>query len=240
MIQVYEQLKTSQGNVTIKFSTPFTNKPTIIVSPYFKDSQSQVGSIPTVTAVSKTECVITSANAASNYYVSVLAIDQESAVRAGSINKTASGELQIGLSPALSSSDPMILVTSFWNGATGGVGSIDTVDDAVASEFSVVSANAASNYFTNYIASDLGMKTIGVNNCQNGIVNKIGQGKMRVYFNLPFSAVPKVFVSPWYNDQNSGVANIETVTKITRDYFEFTSSNAGLHYFVNWLAVEEA
>ena len=222
MIQVYEQLKTSQGNVTIKFSTQFTNKPTIIGSPYFKDSQSQVGSIPTVTAVSKTECVITSANAASNYYVSVLAIDQESAVRAGSINKTASGELQIGLSPALSSSDPMILVTSFWNGATGGVGSIDTVDDAVASEFSVVSANAASNYFT------------------NGIVNKIGQGKMRVYFNLPFSAVPKVFVSPWYNDQNSGVANIETVTKITRDYFEFTSSNAGLHYFVNWLAVEEA
>src|SRR6201999_726655 len=120
----------------------------------------------------------------------------------------------------LSSPDPAVLLTPFWQGSTKQVGSMETLDAAAASEIIIVSGNmATNNYLVNYLAIDLGITTMdNGNRLVSGIANKTGGGKLRVYFPTPLNN-PIVFISPWWNLQNTGVGYVETLVTVTPEYF---------------------
>jgi hypothetical protein len=242
-LQTIKALKTTDS-ITVTFPAAFNNVPTVIVSSFWSGSSSPVGVSETVTAVSTTQCVITSGNAASNYYVSVLAVDSGQAsfgalpIVAGNKAKTTDiAEINFP-SGALSSPDPVIMLTPFWLNSTSGVGAVDTLDNSAASECTVASGNQASaGYFTAYVAANVGSGTVNGRTLISGIANKSAGGPLRVYFPQAFKSAPDVVISPWWNDQNAGVGAIDTVTNVTPTYFELTSHNAAQNYFVNWMAV---
>jgi hypothetical protein len=242
-LQTVKAQKTT-GSITVTFPTAFSNVPTVIVSSFWSGSSSPVGVSETVTAVSTTQCVITSGNAASNYYVSVLAVDTGQAsfgalpIVAGNAQKN-QGIIEINFpNGALSSPDPVILLTPLWQNSGTGVGAVDTLDNSGASECTVASGNQASaGYFTAYVAADVGSGAVNGRSLISGIANKPASGLLRVYFPQAFKSAPDVVISPWWNDQNAGVGSIDTVTNVTPSYFELTSANAAHNYFVNWMAV---
>jgi hypothetical protein len=242
-LQVQSISQTTPGNLKVTFAQAYAAPPVVLLTPYWKGSNSQVGGILTVTDITTAGCTLTSINAAANFYVNVLAIDSNVSqigslkANSGSPAKTLN-VLKIDFNPVLSSPDPVVLLTSFWKGSAQSVGYIDTLDDSAASECSVMSSNqAATNYFTNFVAMDPGITaTDNKQTLQNGIANKLGQTQ-RVYFTQPFSSPPIVMLSPWWNDANAQVGSIETLTNVTNYYFEFTSKNMAANYFVNWVAV---
>jgi hypothetical protein len=67
-------LKAASGSVDIPFGTTFSDQPIVVVSPNYT---SGVGSIETVTRVDKDKFQVTSANAASNFYVSWIAVGKK-------------------------------------------------------------------------------------------------------------------------------------------------------------------
>lgn len=248
-IQVKQQAKTDVS-VTVTFEQPFSNIPIVIVTPFWNASTQAVGHISTVTSITKTECIITSGNAASeNFYVNILAFDPEASspvenmkVIGGKVQKQTIGEIEVDYpsNRYLDSPDPATLLSPFWDGNLQGVSYVETLDDNAASEIKIISNNAAgSGYYVNYFAMDLG---VGSDNSGNlyeaGVANKIGPGKLRVYFEQKFTSPPHVNVSPWYNDQNSEVGDVETIVKITNTYFEVISANQSPDYFVTWIAIQ--
>lgn len=241
-LQTIKVLKNT-GTITVTFPTAFNNVPIVIVSSFWSGSSSPVGVSETVTAVSTTQCTITSGNAASNYYVSLLVVDMGQAsfgalpIVAGNVPKT-KGIVEINFpNGALSSPDPVILLTPFWQGSNAGVGAIDTLDNSAASECTVASGNQANaGYLTAYVAANVGSGTVNGRTLTSGIANKPGSGPLRVYFPQAFNSTPNVVISPWWNDQNAGVGAVDTITNVTPTYFELTSPNAAQNYFVNWMA----
>ncbi len=242
-LQTIKAQKTT-GSITVTFPTAFKNVPIVIVSSFWSGSSKAVGASETVTAVSTTQCIITSGNAASNYYVSVLAVDSGQAsfgalpIVAGNAPKT-QDIVEINFpNGALSSPDPVILLAPFWQNSGTGVGAVDTLDNSAASECTVASGNkAGADYFTSYVAANVGSGTVNGRTLISGIANKSGGGLLRVYFPQAFKNIPDVVISPWWNDQNAGVGAIDTVTNVTPTYFELTSPNAAQNFFINWMAV---
>jgi hypothetical protein len=234
----------ADGTIKVTFATPYSTPPVVIVTPYWKDSPSPIREVITVTDITTTDCTIISENASPTFFLNVLSVDENVSqidqlkADAGFVQKTTT-KLTINFGTCLSSPDPVILVTPFWKGSKQSVGRIDTIDDSSASECSIISGNLSpTNYFTNYVAMDLGAATINTSQTlQNGIVNKIGRGTQRVYFSKPFKTAPTVMLSPWWNDANDTVGSIETLTSVSNYYFEFTSENVSQNYFVNWVAV---
>lgn len=236
--------KTQSGLLKVPFLQGLYNSPpTVILTPYWKGSTGQVGHVPTINSVSNNGCEIVSGNAASNYFVNVLSVDNNvatvggrpadsgSALKEGSTN-------EIIFNNTLEDPDPVILLSAYWKKQGSEVGSIETLDDSAASECKVISGNAASNFYTNYVALSLGIYTTANGQLlQSGITNKTGGGKHRVYFSQAFKTPPTVALSPWWNDANSQVGSIETLVKVTTYYFEFISNNAATNYFVNWVAI---
>ncbi|MES2554930.1 MAG: H-type lectin domain-containing protein [Bacteroidota bacterium] len=242
-LQVQSILQTTPGSLKIKFAQAYATPPVVLLTSYWKGSTAAVSGILTVTNVTTTDCTITSINAASNYYVNMLAIDTNvpaiGTLKANSGSPAKTGnDLEVNYNNVLTSPDPVVLLTPFWNGSSQQVGYVDTLDDSAASECSIVSKNQApSNFFINFAAMDLGITTTDNNQTlQNGIVNKLGTTQ-RVYFTKPFANPPIVMISPWWNDANQGVGLVETVTMVTNTYFEITSGNMAPNYFVNWVAV---
>ncbi|MCH7794753.1 MAG: hypothetical protein IH900_06410 [Proteobacteria bacterium] len=223
------------SSLDLTFEPAFSSTPVVLLTPYWKGQNAAVGSVPTLTKISPNAATVISGNQATNYYVNVLAIDAgaglfgDLAARAGSALK-AHSTLEIQLEPHLDAPDPVTLLSSFW---TSGVGSIDTVDDEAASEIKVVSGNQAPNYFTQYLCTDRGLGA----DVQVGTANKAGGEILRVYFPIPWSSEPLIFVSPWWKDANAGVGGVETVSNVTDHYFEVVSNNVASNYFVNWMAV---
>ncbi|MFK7786558.1 MAG: hypothetical protein AB8B56_15665 [Crocinitomicaceae bacterium] len=243
-IQVKTVQKAASGALDVIFDQPYDEIPVVILTPYWEGSGSHVGSIPTVTEITKTGCKIVSRNAATNYFVNVLSASSgdtkliDAHAQAGSVQKTGPS-VGFEYRPPFNTSDPVTLLTSFWNGSTGPVGNIDTLDDSGASEAKVVSGNSAVNYFTNYLTLEPGMRYGDDLRVDANIVNKTASGKLRVYFLERFDTPPTVSLSPWWDDANSGVGSIETLTKVTNEYFELVSGNAASNYFVSWVAVAE-
>lgn len=243
-LQTQSVLKNTSGSQTVTFTEAYTTPPVVILTPYSKGSTVPVDCVLTITEITTTSCTFTSIDAASNYYVNVLSIgDNSSLVKSlkaqwGAKAKTES-ILNINFHPFLSSPDPIILLTSYWKGSQQAVGFVDTIDNSAASECSVVSKNMApDNYFVNFLVMDPGIATMSSNHTlQNGIVNKTGAGIQRVYFSKPFSDAPTVFLSPWWMDGSGGVDSIETLINVTEYYFEYISKNVAGNYFVNWVAV---
>jgi len=244
-LQTQSILQSTPGTLKVTFNEPYAAPPVVLLTPYWKGSNTPVSGILTVTDITTTGCTLTSINAATNYCVNVLSVDNNISqvgtlmADSGSPAKT-QVDLDVNFNTILSAPDPVVLLTPFWKGSQQSVGFIDTLDDSAASECSIMSNNmATTNYFTNFVAIDLGITATDYNQTlQNGIVNKLGTGTQRVYFTKPFSGTPIVMLSPWWKDgSNSGVGSVETLTLVTNYYFEFTSKNAAQNYFVNWVAV---
>lgn len=237
-IQVQNVPKTQPGSIDVTFATPFTEPPVVIVTPVFG---SGVVCVETVTNITTTGCTITSNNAALDYSVNVLAATLGRSNFGNLVilannqlkNKTA---ITVNLPSGLTSPDPVTLLTSYWQNSTIGVGCVDTIDDLAASEFSVYSNNAATNYYTQYLCSNVGIGSVGNCTLQTGIANKTGQGTLRVYFTQPFNNPPTVLLSSWWNDANGGVSVIDTLCEVTANYFEVVSNNAATNYFTTWMA----
>jgi hypothetical protein len=241
---VYQQIQKSNTDpLEVTFTSLTTPNPVVLASPAWLHQTSQVGSIETVVqgSVSQTGCKIISANAApENYYVNVVAIDSNItqygalAFTEGAVAKTSTQE-DIDFSNTLTNPDPVAILTPAWSGQ---VGYVETQISAAASEMSIASSNMApSGYYVQYAAADRGRISGPSGVLETGSVNK-GQYRVRVYFSSPFAkAAPVVVVSPWWDKQPNGVGYVETIVKITKNYFEIVSGNAGENYFVNWMAL---
>lgn len=240
----YQQIqKTSNTDpLEVTFNSLSTPDPVVLISPVWLHQNNHVGYIETVVqgSISQTGCKIVSNNwAPENYYVNVVAIDSGMTkygtlnITEGAIAKTDTQE-DIDFTNPLTNPDPVGILTPTWSGQ---VGYIETQISAAASEMTITSANhASSGYFVQYAAADRG-RVIGPNGIlETGSVNK-GQFRVRVYFSSPFASLPVVVVSPWWDKQPNGVGYIETITKITLNYFEIVSGNSGENYFVNWMAL---
>lgn len=236
-IEAQKVNKPTSGHLSVTFSQTFTD-PIILVTPY-NENGGGVGSIETITNVGTSTCELTSNNAGEHYYVNVLAIEKGAGeldgtkLISGSKQKDAT-EMSIYFDPVFTYHHPYVFLSPFWNDGPGPVDRIETVNIDTQSEATAVGFGQ-DDYFVNYFAMDHGLHA----NCmQIGRVNKTANGLSRVEFPTPFETEPIVFVSPWFNEGNSSVGNIETVTKVTTDYFEFTGDNHGAnYYYINWLAV---
>lgn len=239
----YQQIqKTSSTDpLEVTFNALSTSNPVVLISPVWLHQNNHVGYIETVVqgSISQTGCKIVSGNSApENYYVNVVAIDSGMTqygtlnMTQGAIAKTDTQE-DIDFTNTLTNPDPVGILTPAW---AGPVGYVETQISAAASEMTITSANhKPSGYFVQYAAADRG-RVSGPNGIlETGSVNK-GQFRVRVYFSSPFAILPVVVVSPWWDKQPNGVGYIETITKITLNYFEIVSGNAGENYFVNWMA----
>ena len=244
VMQVIKGTAKTAQTLTVNF-TPglFSDPPIVIVSPHNSTGVNYQEVVKTVTA---SQCVVVSKNMSPEYKVNILAITSgpitfgDATIISGKQLKTAD-EISVNiLNPGLTSPDPVVLLTPFWSeSATAGLGSVDTVDDSAASEFSIYSANKApQGYYTQYLVMNIGIYTHAGKKIHNGILNKNSSGELRVYFTEPFTEIPTIFLTPWYNDQNLAVGNLEAsvINKITIHYFVLSSGNHSPHYFCNWLA----
>lgn len=235
-----------QKTVKFTFATPFKKPPVVILTPYYKEQNTQVA-LECVTEVTTTDCLITSNNGsagATNYFVNLLAVDpglggfDNLPMAAGSVAKT-KNILTINLpNGRLTAPDPAMLLTLYWKGSVNPPGAVETLVSSTASECKAISTSfAPSNFFVNYLACDLGCGNVGNRSVQTGIVNKTNAGVMRVYFQKTFDTVPTVFLTPWLDTSAGGVGYVDTISTVEKEYFEYVSSNYGANFFVNWLAI---
>lgn len=240
MIQIFpKQPKPTDAPISI-ISPLIKGGAAILTTPFWDGSTGPVGGIETVTEVSEMGCKISSSNQASNYYVNVLLAGFDTTsmgslgVRAGHEAQPHSGKSTIDFTTHLSSNDPVVLLTPQFSSA---VGSVEYLFNSAASEISTFTGNNASTYSYHYLASDRGASTMGsVTPLETGTYNKTGGGIFRVYFSVPFSAPPTVFLSPWYDGSSDGLSSIETVVTVKKEYFEAVSGNEASNFFVNWMA----
>jgi hypothetical protein len=74
LLQSGTVLKSTPGALEIQFRQPFASTPVVVVSPFWNGSGQGVGYIETVTSINEHAFVVNSSNAASNYYVTWIAI----------------------------------------------------------------------------------------------------------------------------------------------------------------------
>lgn len=66
---------------------------------------------------------------------------------------------------------------------------------------------------------------------------KPNSGKVTITFPKPFNQIPNVVVTPHWENQNSQVGNVETISEITVTNFSVVSENRAANYFLQWIAV---
>lgn len=66
-------LKNKPGELRINFSRNFSRRPVVVVSPFWRGQNSQVGFVETINNISRTGFSVVSNNAADNYFVSWIA-----------------------------------------------------------------------------------------------------------------------------------------------------------------------
>jgi hypothetical protein len=69
----------------------------------------------------------------------------------GLVNKPKEGALTVKFK-ARFADPPVVVLTPYWEGQNSGVGFIETLDKVTHSEFTLVSGNAAENYFVSWLA----------------------------------------------------------------------------------------
>jgi len=80
------------------------------------------------------------------------------------------------------------------------------------------------------------MAPLGAPTIQAGRVNKTAVGQLTVVFPEPFSTVPTVTLTPYWQ-HGAPVGSIETVNQVDKSGFTLNSGNADSNYFVNWVAI---
>lgn len=235
--------KENPGELIVPFQqVHFENAPTVIVTSFLKKSGQGPTSIETITEITSQHCKIYSEMSGPEYFVNVLAI--ESPLSAGfnatfGQKKKPAETLEINYAQFLTSPDPSLLISPFWENKSRSVDFVDTIDDNAASEAKIISNNHVPDFWINYFAMDLGITKLDGKTVQAGIVNKTDSDSLRVYFPESFqTAAPIVFLSPWLNDLNQQTGCVQTLNTVNQNYFEMSSCNGGKRDFVTWVAFE--
>jgi len=71
-------LKSTSGALEIQFRQPFASPPVVLISPFWNGSDRGVGYIETITSINENAFVVNSSNAATNYYVTWIAVGRAS------------------------------------------------------------------------------------------------------------------------------------------------------------------
>lgn len=249
----YDRSKRNSKNETIiPFDPDIVGRnPIALLTPWWDGSNKNVSFVPTVSGIidiaGGKALTVADSNKGDNYFLNALLvypeIDDIHGLRAiaNSNLKRTGGKLKVpGLPGGYGKTVEML--TPFWNGHHGRVGSIETVDQihkgasSPDSLWTTVSGNAAaaSDYFVNHISC---VRDAIQHAAMSGYFEKAKGGTLRISFAKPWDNPPVVFVTPWLFEQGKHASYIDTVTKVTPEYFEVTSGSQGGNTFVNWLAV---
>jgi len=74
LLQSGTMLKSTPGAHEIQFRQPFASPPVVVISPFWNGSGGGVGYIETITSINENAFVVNSSNAATNYYVTWIAV----------------------------------------------------------------------------------------------------------------------------------------------------------------------
>jgi len=78
LLQSGTMLKSTPGAHEIQFRQPFASPPVVVISPFWNGSTGGVGYIETITSINENAFVVNSSNAATNYYVTWIAVGRAS------------------------------------------------------------------------------------------------------------------------------------------------------------------
>ena len=156
----------------IPFARRFDTPPRVVITPFWEEARREVGHAETIGSVTEDEFALFSNNAASNYFVSWIAVGYLRGGRAShNVHFAQVGDLvlEMGRTPKTTVSvtqrllfpfayPPNVQVSPFWEGQRSGVGHAETVGrvhNAAGEEraFDVWSDNAAANYFVSWLAA---------------------------------------------------------------------------------------
>lgn len=239
IIKSTEALRNENNDIVVKHEQ-FKKPPEIILTPYWQGSRGNVGYIPTVLDVTATRTIIRDKNYAPNYYLNVLCLPHEArnvhdlAAFAYTKQKNThdkdwvyAGEHKrmyvTLLTPYSKSGDVRSVETVTWLDPPTGPGQANA---------HFISRNRGKDYFVTGLSVDMGQSP----NAEAGWQSK-AQKTMRFYFLKPWEVTPVVFVTPFVLKQNEPVKFIDTVTNVTKTYFEVTSDNIANNLLINWVAV---
>ncbi len=165
ILQFGSQIKSEPVEHTYGYSAQYATEvtPFVVVSPYWRGSAHGVGHEETLSYVNDTAFSVYQHNWGDDFFVQYLAagavsaiahsvgrfqIDEETVMHIGRVNKVAE-TARVSFSRSFDS-PPVILINAEWSNDR--VGRAETIKNIDADSFTVVSGNAASNYFVNWIA----------------------------------------------------------------------------------------
>jgi hypothetical protein len=150
---------------SIAFTRPFSAPPSVVVTPAWEGANREVSHAETIGQITRTGFRLYSDNAASNYFVSWIAVGYLRGGTDENVTFLEVGDLliEMGRTPKRSvtvtpqllagfGQPPSIQVSPFWNGQRRGVGHAETVGRVAQNSFDVLSDNGASNYFVSWLA----------------------------------------------------------------------------------------
>lgn len=140
---------------------------------------------------------------------------------------------------------PAVVVTPCWEGAGREVGHAETIGRVTREGFVLYSSNAAENYFVPWMAIGYarGGRDENVDYLHHGdLLVEFGRTakpsvSITVPLRAPFVYPPLIQVSPFWENQRSGVGHAETVGRVDPDSFDVLSDNRAANHFVSWVAV---
>ena len=149
----------------IAFSQRFSTPPWVVVTPAWENAGREVGHAETIGRVTQTGVRLYSSNAASNYFVSWIAVGYRRGGTDENVNYVQVGDLviemgktrkqSVSVTPRLLAGfvqPPCVQVSPFWDGQRSGVGHAETIGRVARDSFDVLSDNSAPNYFVSWLA----------------------------------------------------------------------------------------
>lgn len=154
----------------IPFARRFDTPPRVVVTPFWEEAGREVGHAETIDRVTEDDFVLFSNNAASNYFVSWIAVGYARGGRAShNVHFAQVGDLvlEMGRTPKTNVSvtsrllfpfahTPNVQVSPFWEGQRSGVGHAETVGRVAQRSFDAWSDNHAANYWVSWLAAGTG------------------------------------------------------------------------------------
>ncbi|HYG63791.1 MAG TPA: H-type lectin domain-containing protein [Thermoanaerobaculia bacterium] len=74
---------------------------------------------------------------------------------------------------------------------------------------------------------------------QTGVAQKAAPGLLTINFPQPFSTIPVVVISPYWQNAGQQSGNIDTIDTISPASFTIASQNNSPIYYITWIAVGE-
>jgi hypothetical protein len=123
-----------------------------LLSSFWSGSTSEVGTEDTLSLEDSSSITVVSPNQSSTYYTEYvnIALTDSAGVRSGIVNKLGQTQRVYFTSPWLN--PPLVFVSPWWNGSTGGVGQKEFISNIDVNYFDVMSGNSAANFFLSWVA----------------------------------------------------------------------------------------